>query len=168
MLVSAYGKPNQLYDYIRPLALSLPPTHPSPLLCVFTEHWPEDMCSLLILFLNCSLDSLGSLEMDVILSPCPQWLEQCQRPCRPSISICWNSSQVVIIWGFPAGSDGKESTCNAGDPGSIPGLGRSPGEENGNTIQCSCLGNLMDGGAWWATVHDVAESDMTEQLGPFF
>ena len=52
------------------------------------------------------------------------------------------------IWGSPAGSDGKESACNAGDPGSIPGLGRSPGEGNGNPLQYSCLENPMDGGAW--------------------
>ena len=46
--------------------------------------------------------------------------------------------------GFPGGSDGKESACNAGDPGSIPGSGRSPGEGNGNPLQYSCLGNLLD------------------------
>ena len=50
------------------------------------------------------------------------------------------------------------SACNAGDLGSIPGLGRSPGEGNGNPIQYSCLENLMDTGAWWATVHGVAKS----------
>ena len=50
-------------------------------------------------------------------------------------------------WGFPGGSDGKASACNAGDPGSIPGLGRSPGEGNGNPLQLSCLENPMDGGA---------------------
>ena len=141
-----------------PSLLSLPPTHPIPLLCVFIENWAEDLCSLFIFFLNCSLDGLGSLEMDVIFSPCPQCLEQCQRHCRPSISICWNSSQVVIIWGFPASSDGKESTCKAGDPGSIPRLGRSSGEKNGNPFQCSCLGNPKDGGAWWAIVHEAAKS----------
>ena len=48
---------------------------------------------------------------------------------------------------FPGGSDSKESACNAGDLGLIPGLERSPGEENGNLLQCSCLGNLMDRGA---------------------
>ena len=47
----------------------------------------------------------------------------------------------------------KASACNAGDPGLIPGLGRSPGEGNGNPLQYSCLENSMDGGAWWATVH---------------
>ena len=50
-------------------------------------------------------------------------------------------------------SVGKESVCSAGDPGSIPGWGRSPGERNGNPLQYSCLGNLMDGGACWAAVH---------------
>ena len=60
--------------------------------------------------------------------------------------------------GFPGGSEVKVSSCNVGDLGSIPGSGRSPGEENGNPLQYSCLKNLMDGGAWWATVHGVAKS----------
>ena len=51
--------------------------------------------------------------------------------------------------GFPDGSDGIESSCNAGDLGSIPGLGRSPGGGHGNPLQYSCLENPMDGGAWW-------------------
>ena len=59
---------------------------------------------------------------------------------------------------FPGGSEGKESTCNAGDSGSIPGLGRSAGEGTGNPFQYSCLENPMDRGAWWATVHGVAKS----------
>ena len=50
--------------------------------------------------------------------------------------------------GFPGGSDGKTSACNAGDSGSISGLGRYPGEGNGNPFQYSCLENSMDGGAW--------------------
>ena len=57
--------------------------------------------------------------------------------------------------GFPSGSDGKESPCNPGDPGSIPGLGRSPGKRHGNPLQYSCLENLMDRGAWGATIHGV-------------
>ena len=65
--------------------------------------------------------------------------------------------------GFPGGSDGKESARNAGDPGSIRGLGRSPGEGNGKLFQYSCLENSMDRGAWWTTVHGgCKESDMTE------
>ena len=62
---------------------------------------------------------------------------------------------------FPGGSDGKDFASNVEDLGSIPGLGRSPGEEKGNPLQHSCLGNPMDRGAWWVTVQ---ESDMTEQL----
>ena len=61
------------------------------------------------------------------------------------------------------GSDGKESASNAGDPGSIPGSGRSPGEGTGNPLQYSCLENSMDRGAWQATVHGVTkELNMTE------
>ena len=65
---------------------------------------------------------------------------------------------------FPGGSEGKASACNAGDLGSIPGSGRSPGEGNGNPLQYSCLENPTDRGAWWTTVHGIAESDTTEQL----
>ena len=65
---------------------------------------------------------------------------------------------VSINVGFPGGSDGKESACNAGDLSSIPGLGRSPGEGNGNPLQYSCLENPMDRGAWKATVHAVTNS----------
>ena len=60
--------------------------------------------------------------------------------------------------GFTGGS---EFVCNAGDAGSIPGLGRSPGEGNGNPLQYSCLENPMEGGAWRATVHGVAEESDT-------
>ena len=60
--------------------------------------------------------------------------------------------------GFPGGSDGKALIHNEGDPGSIPVLGRSPGEGNGNPLQYSCLESSMDGEAWWATVHGVAKN----------
>ena len=67
--------------------------------------------------------------------------------------------------GFPGGSDGKESACNSGDPGSILGSGRSPGEGNGYSLQYSCLENPMDRGAWQATVHGVTKKlDTTEGL----
>ena len=58
---------------------------------------------------------------------------------------------------FPGGSEGKASAYNAGDPGSIHGSGRSPGEGNGNPLQYSFLGNPMDKGAWLATVHGVSK-----------
>ena len=59
---------------------------------------------------------------------------------------------------FPGGSDGKASAYNEGDPGSIPGSERTPGEGNGNPLQYSCLENPMDGGAWSATVHGITKS----------
>ena len=59
------------------------------------------------------------------------------------------------------GSDHKESACNVGDLGSIRGWGRSPGGGPGKPLQCSCLENPLDRGAWWAIVHRVAESDTT-------
>ena len=71
-------------------------------------------------------------------------------------------------WGFPGGSNGKEPTCNAGDPGSIPGLGRSPRGGNGYPLQYSCLENPMDRRAWRAMVNRGSkELDMTEGLTHF-
>ena len=64
----------------------------------------------------------------------------------------------TYIWIFPGSSDGKASAYNVGDLGSIPGLGRSPREGNGNPLQYSRLENPMDQGAWWTTVHGVAKS----------
>ena len=64
---------------------------------------------------------------------------------------------MLTVKGFPGGSDSKESACNAGDPGSIPGSGRSPGEGNSNPLQYSCLGNFMDRGAWRATIHGITK-----------
>ena len=64
----------------------------------------------------------------------------------------------MLSEGVPGGSDGKESTCNVGDLGLIPGLRRSPGGGHGNPLQYSCLKNSMDRGAWWATVHEVGKS----------
>ena len=86
-----------------------------------------------------------------------------QKQDVSSFSPKWNLiSRFEVVLGFPGGSVGKASAYNAGDPGSIPGSGRSPGEGNGNPLEYSCLGNPMDRGAWKATVHAVAkELDMT-------
>ena len=65
---------------------------------------------------------------------------------------------LCVYMGFPGGSDGKESACSAGDLGSIPGLGRSLGEGNGNPLQNFCLDNSVDRGSWQATVHGIAKS----------
>ena len=67
---------------------------------------------------------------------------------------------TVITMGFPGGSVGKETICNAGDAGVIPGLGRSPGGGYGNTLEYSCLENPMDRGAWWVIGHRVAKSQV--------
>ena len=74
------------------------------------------------------------------------------------VAQSWTRLKRLSSSSFPGGSEGKASACNVGDPGSIPGLGTSPGEGNGNPLQYSCLENPVDGGAWWATVHGVAKS----------
>ena len=78
--------------------------------------------------------------------------------------IHWRRDRLptLVFLGFPSGSDGKDSASNVGDLGLILGLGRSFGEGNGSPLQYSCLENSMGRGGWWATVHGVSESDMTE------
>ncbi|CAI9169595.1 unnamed protein product [Rangifer tarandus platyrhynchus] len=78
--------------------------------------------------------------------------------------ICIFISMHYHSKGFSGGSIGKESACNVGDLGSIPGVGRSPGEGHGYPLQCSCLANPMDRGACQATVHGVPQSDSAERL----
>ena len=78
-----------------------------------------------------------------------------RRRLNYSCQACW---WPPCCPGIPGGSDTKESACNAGDLGSIPGSGRSPGERNGNPLQYSCLENSMDSGAWQAIVHGVTKS----------
>ena len=81
-------------------------------------------------------------------------------PVRRDGIVC----REIHYVGFPGGSEGKESACNYGDLGLIPGLGRFPGEGNGCLLQYSCLENPMDRGAWQATLPVVTESDTTERL----
>ena len=71
-------------------------------------------------------------------------------------------SQIKSYVGFPRGSDGKKYACNDGDPGLIPGLGRPPGEGNGNPLQYSCLDDSMDRGAWRTTIPGVAVAPLSK------
>ena len=71
---------------------------------------------------------------------------------------------MCFLWGFPGSSIGKESACSAGDPGSVPGSGRSPGEGNGNPLRNSCLGKPTNRGAWRATIRGSQEAATAEQL----
>ena len=88
--------------------------------------------------------------------------EECITLHFPTSREC----QLSLTYGvFPGGSDDKESACSVGDPGSILRLGSSPGVGNGHLLQCSCLENLIDRGAWRDTVHGVTkESNTAEQL----
>ena len=94
--------------------------------------------------------TLSTLLWYDLVAKCPAraWLMTVERV----VEYLW------LLWGFPGGSDGKESACNAGDLGLITGLWKSTGEENGNLLQYSCLENSMHRGAWQATVHVVTKS----------
>ena len=91
-------------------------------------------------------------------------LRLCSLASRKLVFVNWGVGIVVQIWRDPGGSEGKESFCNAGDSGdtgSIPGLGISAREGNGNPIQYSCLDNPMNGGAWWVQFMGSQELDTT-------
>ena len=98
------------------------------------------------------------LKNPIILLAMPQGVKFCPEFSHISQDIVLSCPGV----GFPCGSDGKESACNVGDLGSIPGLGRSLGGGHGNLLQYSCWENPMDRGTRQALVHSVAESDKTE------
>ena len=84
-------------------------------------------------------------------------LRRTSERCLLSIMVLFYQ-RLTTVTGFPGGSDSKASACSAGDLGSIPGLGRSPGEGNGNPLRYSCLENSMDWGAWLAIVHGITKS----------
>ena len=77
------------------------------------------------------------------------------KESKALVAGCQVGSSEQLVLKTSGGSDGKESACNAGDSGSIPGLGRSPGDENGNPLQYSCLENPMGQGVWQGAVHGV-------------
>ena len=87
------------------------------------------------------------------------WITEKEREFQKNIYFCF-IEYTKSFDGFPSISDGKASACSGGDLGSIPRSRRSPGKGNGNPFQYSCLENFMDRGAWQATVHGVAESQI--------
>ena len=96
----------------------------------------------------------STISFSVTPFSCPQSFPASRSfPNELVLHIRWSN-----YWNFPGGSDGKASAYNAGYLGSIPRLGRSSGEGNGNSLQYSCLENPTDGRAWWATVHGVTKS----------
>ena len=74
------------------------------------------------------------------------------------VAQSWTRLKQLSSSSSSSGSDGKESAGNAGEPNSVPGLGRSPGEGNDNPLQYSCLENSTDRGGWWVTIHGVSKS----------
>ena len=93
--------------------------------------------------------------------------DNCGWSSRLSGPLVWFVARPYLIWkvfllGFPGGSAGKESACNVGDLGSIPGPGRFPGGGHENPLHYSCLEYPMDRGTWGAIVHRIAELEMTE------
>ena len=99
-----------------------------------------------------------SLSQHQGLFQCVSSLYQVAKVLEFSFSISPSSEYLALIsfrMGFPGSSPGKESACNAGDPSSVPELGRSPGEVNSYPLQYSCLENSMDRGAWQVTIHGI-------------
>ena len=100
----------------------------------------------------------GGLLVGLVLVPTPgESPSECSMPTAGAL-VCVLGKLRSEAEGFPGGSVVKNPPANAGDVRSIPGLGRCPGEGNGNPLQYSCLGNPMEEGPWWATVHGVAKS----------
>ena len=86
------------------------------------------------------------------------WTARSNRSILKGINPEYSLEGLMLKWGFPCSSVGKESACNAGDLGSIPGSGRSHGEGNGNPLQYPCLENYMDRGLLQATAHGIAKN----------
>ena len=118
-----------------------------------TAEWPQASClsSLLAHWPASALNEMTCVKCFVMVKSAPVL----------SLAVRWVVGFIDLpssLWGSPGVSDGKESACNVGDPGSIPGLERSPRGGNGHPLQYSCLENPVDREAWWATVHGVTNS----------
>ena len=123
------------------------------------------MTSLLTALVKLSCSNGNPLQYPCLENP----MDRGSFPVGSSPWVAKSRTQLsYFTFPFPGGSDGKESPRNEGDPTSIPGLGRSPGEGNSYPCQYSCLENSMDRGALQVPVHGVSESDITERLSVYF
>ena len=109
------------------------------------------------LYLSPAWDSLSLSHLGTLLISIYSHLLRLKKKILILI-VCLNWCHFTAVWGFSGGTDGKQSSSNAGDPRSIPESGRSSGEGNGSPLQYSCLENSMDRGTLWASVHDVTKS----------
>ena len=162
MLDSAVPWYESATGYTWPLP-SEPPTrllpHPTPLCCHRALGWaprvPQQILTCYLFYIWSCICFHALLSIFPTFWNVYRFIGGCKERC---IQFSLYISILYTMEGFPGGSEVKVSACNVGDPGSIPGSGRSPGEGNGNPLQYSCLEYPMDGGAWQATVHGVAKS----------
>ena len=139
----SFWLPERWCIHLTPPALWARKQEGAPHLTISVQMWGGDLVKDSRLVLTASLQPRETASLyapEIRTEPKASWRKHNQYP------------------GLPWGLSNKESTCNAGELGLIPGLGRSPGAGHGNPLQYSCLENLMDRGAWWATVHRVAKS----------
>ena len=128
------------------------------------KAFPQDICTNLLFSCSVVSDSFvtSRTEPTRLLCPWDSPFKNTEVGCHfllQGIFLTQGLNLPLLHWqGFPGGSDGKASVYNAGNPGLTPGLRRSAGEGHGSPLQYSCLENPMDGGAWLATVHEVAKS----------
>ena len=122
--------------------------------------WPQGLLNSVTRVESSQDRAGGFLGISDIRGICHPSVVSLSGHCEKLVSSLLGSfvDSLNLSWGFPGGSGGKESACNAGDLGSIPGFERCPGEGNGYPLKHSCLENSMDRRAWQATVHGVAQS----------
>ena len=123
----------------------------------FENHWPRTVSLKTLVHISITWRVLKTPKTQATTqaNSVNHWVWIKQYQCQ-GLKVKQDISRKTA--GLPCGSVSKESACNAGDPGSISGLGRSPGEGNGNPVQYSCLENSIDRGAWWATVHGITKT----------
>ena len=136
----------------------------------YKQHWRGNGIILFgannaLVFGNILLTAYGLILKEEVLKRGPNFLFSVPTYLANGfiLLIYSTNSFLALVYRFTMASlvaQMVESACNVGDPGSIPALGRSPGEGNGNPFQYSCLENSMNGGAWQATVHEVAKSQI--------